>query len=90
MKRVEVERVRGEFEEEVLPALGAGRDPSLTSVMARLGQEDLETVDTLIAGGIVSSRADAVRWALARIRERPAYEQLRVRAQEIEALKSQF
>ena len=34
--------------------------------------------------------ADAVRWALARIRERPVYEQLRARAREIEALKSQF
>ena len=34
--------------------------------------------------------ADAVRWALARIRERPAHEQLRARAREIEALKSLF
>jgi len=90
MERVKLERVQEKFEEEVRPALGRGRDPALTSVMARLGHEDLETVDTLIAGGIVSSRADAVRWALARIRERPAYEQLRVRAREIEALKSQF
>src|SRR6202008_4932385 len=51
----------------------------LTPVMARLGPMDLETLDTLITAGIASNRADAVRWALARIRERPAYEQLRGR-----------
>ncbi|MGH3281519.1 MAG: hypothetical protein ACRDNW_20610 [Trebonia sp.] len=62
----------------------------LTAVMARLGREDLETMDTLIAAGIASSRAEAVRWALARIRERPAYGQLRARSREIEDLKSQF
>ena len=67
-----------------------GGEPGLTPVMARLGQEDLETLDTLITVGIASSRAEAVRWALARIRERPAYEQLRARSREIEELKSQF
>jgi hypothetical protein len=72
-------------------ALGlSGGDQPLTAVMARLGPEDLETLDTLIAAGIASSRAEAVRWALARIRERPAYEQLRARSREIEDLKSQF
>jgi Arc/MetJ-type ribon-helix-helix transcriptional regulator len=64
--------------------------PSLTPVMARLGRKDLATLDTLITAGIASSRADAVRWALARIRERPAFEQLRTHAREIENLKSQF
>jgi Arc/MetJ-type ribon-helix-helix transcriptional regulator len=58
--------------------------------MARVGAEDLETLDTLITAGIATSRAEAVRWALARIRERPAYEQLRARTREIEDLKSQF
>jgi hypothetical protein len=62
----------------------------LTPVMARLGPDDLETLDTLITAGIAPNRAQAVRWALARIRERPAYAQLRDRAREIEALKSQF
>jgi hypothetical protein len=66
----------------------AGAD--LTPVMARLGPMDLETLDTLITAGIASNRADAVRWALARIRERPAYERLRERALELEELKSQF
>jgi hypothetical protein len=70
---------------------GPGPDsPGLTPVMARLGPEDLETLDTLIAAGIATSRAEAVRWALARIRERPAFEQLRARTREIEELKSQF
>jgi hypothetical protein len=62
----------------------------LTPVMARLGQDDLETLDTLITAGIASSRAEAVRWALARIRERPAYEELRAHTRQIEELKAQF
>jgi hypothetical protein len=62
----------------------------LTAVMARLGQTDLETLDTLITAGIAPTRAEAVRWALARIRERPAYQQLRERTREREELKSQF
>jgi len=66
----------------------AGAD--LTPVMARLGPVDLETLDALITAGIASNRADAVRWALARIRERPAYEQLRAKTREIEDLKAQF
>jgi hypothetical protein len=62
----------------------------LTPVMARLGPMDLETLDTLITAGIAANRAQGVRWALARIRDRPAYAQLRERAREIEELKSQF
>jgi hypothetical protein len=69
---------------------GGGGEGQFTPVMARLGQDDLETLDTLITAGIAPSRAEAVRWALARIRERPAYEQLRARAREIEELKAQF
>jgi hypothetical protein len=69
---------------------GPGPEGGLTPVMARLGPEDLETLDTLITVGIATSRADAVRWALARIRERPAFDQLRAHTREIEHLKSQF
>jgi Arc/MetJ-type ribon-helix-helix transcriptional regulator len=58
--------------------------------MARLSREDVATLDTLITAGIASSRAEAVRWTLARIRERPAFEQLRAHTREIETLKSQF
>jgi hypothetical protein len=77
---------------QLLHARGSGEGPGLgfTPVMARLGADDLETLDMLITAGIASSRAEAVRWALARIRERPAYEQLRARTREIEELKSQF
>ncbi len=81
------------LQESRVQALGldlAAADQPLTAVMTRLGPEDLETLDTLISVGIASSRAEAVRWALARIRERPAYEQIRVRSREIEDLKSQF
>ena len=62
----------------------------LTPVMARLGPADLETLDTLIAAGFAANRAQAVRWALARIRERPAYTELREHAKQIETLKSRF
>jgi hypothetical protein len=68
----------------------SGGEGPLTPVMARLGPADLETVDVLITAGIAANRAEAVRWALARIRERPAYAQLQQRAQEIEELKTQF
>jgi hypothetical protein len=71
------------------PPFAAGEGP-LVPVMARLGPADLETVDVLITAGIAANRADAVRWALARIRERPAYAQLQQRAREIEELKAQF
>jgi hypothetical protein len=43
-----------------------------------------------ITAGLASSRAEAVRWALARIRERPAYARLREHACAIEALKAEF
>ena len=62
----------------------------LTPVMVRLAPADLETLDTLITAGFAANRAQAVRWALARIRERPAYAELRERAKEIENLRSQF
>jgi len=66
---------------------GAG---DLTPVMARLGSAELEIVDTLISAGIAANRAEAIRWSLARIGERPAYAQLRERTQEISELKAQF
>jgi hypothetical protein len=57
---------------------------------ATLGRSGLETLDTLIMAGIADTRADAIRWALARIRERPAYERLRERIQEIDQLRNEF
>ena len=73
-----------------LPAADEPKDGDLTPVMARLGPADLETLDTLITAGFAANRAQAVRWALARIRERPAYAELRERSREIENLRSQF
>jgi hypothetical protein len=62
----------------------------LTPVMTRLGPADLTTVDTLITAGIAGSRAEVLRWAVSRIRENPAYEQLQTRVREISELKTQF
>jgi len=59
-------------------------------VMVRLKEAELEIVDTLITAGIASSRAEAIRWALTRIGERPAYAQLREHTRDIERLKSEF
>jgi hypothetical protein len=73
-----------------VPTPDEPKDGDLTPVMARLGPADLETLDTLITAGFAANRAQAVRWALARIRERPAYAELRERAKEIENLRSQF
>jgi hypothetical protein len=63
---------------------------NLTPVMARLDPSDVEVLDALITAGIVSNRADGVRWALTRIRERPAYTQLREHIGKIDELKSQL
>jgi hypothetical protein len=61
-----------------------------THVMVRLKTPELDIVDTLIAAGIANNRAEAIRWALTRIRERPAYEELREHTRSIERLKSEF
>ncbi len=65
-------------------------DGEFTPVMVRLRAPELEIVDTLINVGIAPNRAEAVRWALTRISERPAYAQLRERTREIERLKTEF
>ena len=58
-------------------------------MMAGLGPADLEALDALITAGIAASRAEAVHWALARIRERPAMPSC-VSGPEIERLKTEF
>ena len=67
-----------------------GMEWEQTAVMTRLGPVDLDTLDTLVAAGYAASRAEAVRWALARIRERPAYEEVRRRVTELERLKAEI
>jgi hypothetical protein len=65
-------------------------DGESTHVMVRLKTAELDIVDTLIAAGIANNRAEAIRWALTRIPERPAYHQLREHTRDIERLKSEF
>ncbi len=62
----------------------------LTAATVRLGREDLETLDTLVTAGIAAGRAQAVRWALARLRDRPAYSGLRRHVQAVEHLRAEF
>jgi hypothetical protein len=69
---------------------GRPADGDLTPVMARLRPAELEIVDTLISVGIAANRAEAIRWALARVSERPAYAQLREHTRDIERLKTEF
>jgi hypothetical protein len=76
--------------QETMRRLAQARPGGSTPVTARLEAEQLETLDTLITAGIAANRAEAVRWALDRIRERPAYERLRERAREIDKLKDEF
>lgn len=70
--------------------LRAGGGGDLTAVMARLGPEDLETLDSLITAGVAANRSDSVRWALARIRERPAFAKLTEWVRGLDELKSEF
>jgi hypothetical protein len=62
----------------------------LTPADLRLGPADLEMLDALITTGTAASRAEAVGWVLARIRERPAYARLSERALELDQLKAHF
>ena len=59
-------------------------------VLGRLGPAGLETLDTLIMAGVADTRGEAIRWALDRIRERPAYEQLREHVRDAGRLKDEF
>jgi hypothetical protein len=68
----------------------ASSERDLTLADLRLGPADLETLDTLITTGTAASRAEAVGWVLARIRERPAYARLSERARELDQLKAHF
>jgi len=43
--------------------------PEFARVMTLLGPADLATVDALIVRGVAASRAEALRWAVGRIRE---------------------
>ena len=68
----------------------AKSEQDLTPADIRLGPADLEMLDALVTAGTAASRAEAVGWALARIRERPAYARLSERARELDELKAHF
>jgi Arc/MetJ-type ribon-helix-helix transcriptional regulator len=61
-----------------------------TLELTRLGPAGLETLDTLIMTGTAATRAEAIRWALDRIRERPAYQRLRELRSEADKLRNKF
>jgi len=67
---------------------GSGNE--LTAVMARLEPEDLQTLDALITAGVAANRSEGVRWALARIRERPAFAKLAEWVRGLDELKAEF
>ena len=73
---------------QALDDMPSGGD--FTHVMVRLKAPELEIVDTLITAGIANNRAEAIRWTLTRISERPAYIQLREHTRDIERLKTDF
>jgi hypothetical protein len=68
----------------------ASSEQDLAPADIRLGPADLEMLDALITTGTAVSRAEAVSWVLARIRERPAYARLSERARELDQLKARF
>jgi Arc/MetJ-type ribon-helix-helix transcriptional regulator len=61
-----------------------------TPLLARLGPPGLGTLDALIMAGIATTRAEAIRWSLDRIRERPAYQRLRELRCDADKLKNEF
>jgi Arc/MetJ-type ribon-helix-helix transcriptional regulator len=62
----------------------------VTPLLARLGPAGLETLDALIMTGIATTRAEAIRWSLDRIREQPAYQRLRELRCEADRLTNEF
>jgi hypothetical protein len=68
----------------------ARSEQDLTPAHIRLRPVDLDMLDALITAGTAASRAEAVSWVLARIRERPAYARLSERARELDELKAHF
>jgi hypothetical protein len=72
------------------PRDSSSSEQDLTPVHLSFGPADLEMLDELITAGAAASRAEAVGWVLARVRERPAYARLSERARELDQLKAHF
>jgi len=60
---------------------------AVTPMIAKLEPPGL---DTLIRAGFAATRAQAIRWALNRIRERPGYQRLRDLQRDTDGLKDAF
>jgi hypothetical protein len=75
---------------ERLADVAAWEHGATTPVVADLGPPGLDTLDTLIRAGFAVTRPQAIRWALDRIRERPAYQRLRDLQRDTDALKDAF
>ena len=75
---------------ERLPDIQEREHGEATPLLARLGPAGLETLDTLIVAGIAATRAEAIRWALDRVRERPAYQRLRELRCDADKLRNEF
>ena len=75
---------------EPLPDIQEREHGEATPLLARLGPAGLQTADTLIMAGIAATRAEAIRWALDRIRERPAYQRLRELRSDLGKLRNEF
>jgi Arc/MetJ-type ribon-helix-helix transcriptional regulator len=75
---------------EPLPDIQEREQGDAIPLLARLGPAGLETLDTLIMTGTAATRAEAIRWALDRIRERPAYQRLRELRSDVGKLRNEF
>jgi Arc/MetJ-type ribon-helix-helix transcriptional regulator len=75
---------------ERLPDIQEWEHDEATFVLARLGPAGLETLDTLIMAGTAATRAEAIRWALDRLRDRPAYQRLRELRCDADTLRNEF
>jgi hypothetical protein len=64
--------------------------PEFTRVATLLGADDLAAVDALIMAGAAATRSEALRWAVGRIRENPAYAQLQERVRQAGELRTQL
>jgi hypothetical protein len=72
------------------PDLQEGEHGEVTPVLVRLGPAGLETLDTLVMAETAATRAEAIRWSLDRIRERPAYQLLRGLRCHADKLRNEF
>jgi hypothetical protein len=70
--------------------VGAWEQGAVTPVVAELGPPGLDTLDTLVRAGFAATRPQAIRWALDRIRERPAYQRLQGLQRDTVAIQDEF